>query len=248
MLFCECFHFGVAQIDAAWVQQVIIEDLTFIGRRSPTLINMSCSFMSRLKNDRIPKYHWTVIMWKYCGYNRESACETLIRWVSGEIEWRRLSSLHSRSSRILWRRLTSLDCGRASPLLSGNSSLVKAWPSASLRAAKRYTRPCTWELPCMWREHCWVLCLSFSRMCMFLHLKKKRRLQVKGFSWLPATLSCGITTGKYQLLLALTWGASYFVFSKKYRWCSSLDLNFFFQNLHPVFDALLWGDTRRRCL
>lgn len=38
---------------------------------------------------------------------------------------------------------------------------------------------------------------SFDRLSMFLHLKKNSRLRVKGSTWSPPILSCGITTGKY---------------------------------------------------
>lgn len=41
--------------------------------------------------------------------------------------------------------------------------------------------------------------LSVDRPSMFLHLKKNSRLRVKGSTWSPVTLSCGITTGKCYL-------------------------------------------------
>lgn len=43
---------------------------------------------------------------------------------------------------------------------------------------------------------------SFPRLYMFLHLKKKTHPWVKGSTWLLVTMSCGITTGKYQLCIA----------------------------------------------
>lgn len=90
---------------------------------------------------------------------------------------------------------------------------------------------------CVWRITCWYLCFAFPRLYMFLRLRKKRPPWGKGCTWLPVTVSCGITTGKYKFYIAKC-GESSFV-----RWWL-----FVFQDLHTVLDALLWGDTRGRCL
>lgn len=43
----------------------------------------------------------------------------------------------------------------------------------------------------------WHLFFSFDRLCTSLHLKKNSRRKVKGSTWSPVILSCGITTGQY---------------------------------------------------
>lgn len=130
------------------------------------------------------------------------------------------------------------------------SSVWKLFPRQSMaigfaQSCREVTRDPTgcWTISsvCVFLDLTFVA-FAFPRLCMFLHLKKKRQAWVKGSTWLRVTVSCGITTGKYQLFIAKRVWYSMMM-------CSDGDLSLdFFQDLHTVLDALLWGDTRGRCV
>lgn len=141
---------------------------------------------------------------------------------------------------------------RYKPRLCQPSSVWRLFPRQSLaisfaQGCKEVTTPDLvdagqsvaqiWHLISRWAT-CWCLWLAVFRLCMFLHLKRKRPFWVKGSSWLPVTVSCGTTTGKTLYLRGLL----------EKMLPTDLVAICRFQDLHPVLDALLWGDPRGCCV
>lgn len=104
-----------------------------------------------------------------------------------------------------------------------------------------------------WKKKAVIFFFPLDRLCTFLRLKKNSHNKVKGSTWSPRTLSCGITTGQYYPDIIQTvsfYGHVHcwmfiFVFLYSYFKKKIIILH---QIIHKVADALLWGDTRGQCV
>lgn len=108
---------------------------------------------------------------------------------------------------------------------------------------------------CVWGEHA-DPCFSFHRLSTFLHLKRKNRPWVRGSTWLPVTLSCGITTGQYhwyiEIKVHVLWShalmeISVHIFSSSGHtqspWCTAMR---WYPRAPCVSFTLTWSSTGRQ--